>query len=113
MSAAASSEVKSFAIEPAAIRTRSPNFGARRPSVFRYWNLTKLLISSCSTPTPPSFVVTDEETIFTFAKIPAASTAMTSTAPPTSPRRPRTRRARRCATLFEAMIPPTAMPLAP
>ena len=84
MSAAASPDVKSLEIEPAAIRTRSPNFGARMPSVLRYWNGTKFVISACRTATPPSLEVDDEETIFTLAKMPAASTARTSRAPPAS-----------------------------
>ena len=81
--------------------------------MLRYWNGTKLLISDCSTPTPPSFEVTDDETIFTFAKMPAASTATTSTAPVTIAVPSSNHACTALRTLFEAMIPPTAMPFAP
>ncbi len=83
------------------------------PSVERKSAGTKLLISCWRTAAPPSFVVVDDDTIFTFANTPASSEAATETAPPAVTLEFVTVACARLETLLLATMAPTLLPLAP
>ena len=65
------------------------------------------------TAAPPSLPVTDEETSLALAKMPAASSAPTSTAPTAVTAVPATPASADVATLLDTSTPPIALPAAP
>ena len=67
----------------------------------------------CRTAAPPSLPVTDEETSLALEKMPAASSAPTSTAPVAVTVDPVTPASAELATLLDTSTPPIALPAAP